>query len=63
MLKEVSAQANVIAMLVGVSMECHLQQRPVLDAWHRTKIGAALENFITKKCFQNVFFVSTMLWV
>jgi hypothetical protein len=38
MLKEVSAQANVIAMLVGVSMECHLQQRPVLDAWHRTKM-------------------------
>ena len=26
-------------------------------------VGAALENFITKKCFQTVFFVSTMLWV
>jgi hypothetical protein len=32
-----------------------------MKSYKYTELGAALENFISKKCFQTVFFVSAML--
>jgi hypothetical protein len=39
----------------------HLAKQRLSDGEPEPKVGAALENFLSKKSFQTVFFVSAML--
>ncbi len=47
-------QNMMIVLSVSITFWWHTK-------WQNSYVGAALENFTSKKCFQTVFFVSSML--